>query len=246
MTPRKSTALTEEQISAKWELFGPPPVLSSENKEGYHKLRNAYVTYYRPTNDRHWAWIRELVDTQWEILRHLRYRTAAIERYQQMRMRVWRKKCKQIVEMNKNQLSKLYLPFGDSGHEGVLSLQAHIATLEATIQEVEQRKPDDVEHSGDLESAAKYAEKLDKWLKNGTARRNNLLKILEYFCRSGEQEAEIPAVDYHEVVQDEVKQIGATPILPLALAADMTKRDSVPGRAVSTNRPVNRLDEKGV
>jgi hypothetical protein len=73
------TKLTENEIAAWWAMFGPPPVLSSENSVGYDNLRNACVAYYRPTDARHRAWIRELVDTQWEILRHLRYRTAAIE-----------------------------------------------------------------------------------------------------------------------------------------------------------------------
>jgi adenylate kinase len=46
-----------------------------------------------------------------------------------------------------------------------VGLQNHIATLEATIKEIAQRKPDDSEHSEDLEIAARFAEKLDKWLR---------------------------------------------------------------------------------
>jgi hypothetical protein len=52
------TALTENEMAARWEMFGPPPVLSSENKEGYYNLGNGFVAYYRPTNDCQWAWIR--------------------------------------------------------------------------------------------------------------------------------------------------------------------------------------------
>src|SRR5262249_17466752 len=152
--------------------------------------RNACVTYYQPTNDRHWAWIRELVDTQWEILRHLRYRTAAIKRYEQMRISRWRKMVNQLLETKKQELSKLYSPFRDLGHEQVTGLQNGIAKLETLIRESAQRKPDDVEQSPDLEKAARFAEKLDKWLKNATARRNSLLKILEYYCRPIDRETE--------------------------------------------------------
>src|SRR4029077_6910763 len=157
MSNFEGTTLTENEMAARWEMFGPPPVLRSENKDGYNKLRSACVAYYQPTNDRHWAWIRELVDTQWEILRHLRYRTAAIKRYEQIRISRWRKNVNQIVEMRKNQLSKLHLPFGDLGHEQVVSLQNHIAMLEAKIEEIAQRKPDDSGHSEDLEIAARFA-----------------------------------------------------------------------------------------
>jgi len=93
--------------------------------------------------------------------------------------------------------------------------------LEAKIEEIVQRKPDDVEHSQDLEIAARFAEKLDKWLKNATARRNNLLKILEYYRRT-----EIPAARYNELKQDELKQITASPFVPAAsLSGHVTTED---------------------
>jgi hypothetical protein len=168
----------------------------------------------------------ELVDTQWEILRHLRHRTAAIKRYEQIRICGWRKKADQIVEMRKNQLSKLHLPFADLGHEQVVSLQNHIATLEAAIKENAQRKPDDVEQSQDLEKAARFAEKLDKWLKNATARRNNLLKILEFYCRPIDRGTEIPAARYNELKQDELKQITAPALGPAAsISGHVTTED---------------------
>src|SRR5438477_10851421 len=63
MSNFERTTLTENEMAARWEMFGPPPVLSSENKEGYYNLRNGCVAYYRPTDARHWSWIRELVDT---------------------------------------------------------------------------------------------------------------------------------------------------------------------------------------
>jgi hypothetical protein len=230
-------ALTKTEIDARWAMFGPPPILSSENKEGYYHLRNGCVAYYRPTDARHWSWIRELVDTQWEIFRHLRYRTAAIERCQRIRMRGWRKTADQILEMRKNQLSKLHLPFGDLGHEQVVSLQNHIATLEAKFEENAQRKPDDVEQSQDLEKAARFVEKLDKWLKNATARRNNLLKILEYYCRSIDRRIEIPAAHYHELKQDELKQITASPFVPApSLSGHVTTEDQPETVASATSR----------
>jgi hypothetical protein len=105
--------LTANEIAALGEMFGPPPVLSSENKEGYYKLRNAFVTYYRPTDARHWAWIRELVDTQWEILRHLRYRTTAIELSNQNWINERRKWIDKVLQEPRDEIRKL-LPHCDS------------------------------------------------------------------------------------------------------------------------------------
>jgi hypothetical protein len=107
MSPRAQKPLTQDQVTEPWALFGPPPVLSSENKEGYDNLRNAFVTYYRPTDARHWAWIRELVDTQWEILRHLRYRTTAIELANQNRIDERRKVIKKILQEPRDEIREL-------------------------------------------------------------------------------------------------------------------------------------------
>jgi len=130
MPSRNAKLLTEEEVEAMWALFGPPPVLSSEHKEAYYALRNDYVAYYRPANYRHLSWIRELVDTQWDIFRQLRYRTAAIERYHKIRMYVWRRKADQIVQKRKNELREL-LSYCHPAHEAVSSLQTGIPMLEA-------------------------------------------------------------------------------------------------------------------
>jgi hypothetical protein len=100
-------ALGKTEIAAQWEMFGPPPVLSSENKETYYKFRNACVAYYRPTDVRHWSLIRELVDTQWEILRHLRYRTTAIELANQNRIDERRKVIKKILQEPRDEIREL-------------------------------------------------------------------------------------------------------------------------------------------
>jgi hypothetical protein len=105
----------------------------------------------------------------------------------------------------------------------VLGLKNHLATLEAQIQEINKRKPDDGNHSLALEQAAKYVEKLDRWLKNANVRRINLLRILECFCRPVDQETDIPAASNSAVTQDEVKQIVAPPVvLPKSVIGDIT------------------------
>jgi hypothetical protein len=125
-----------------------------------------------------------------------------------------RKKINQIIQRKKNELSKFYLPLGDHGHETVVSLQNSIATLEAAIKDSAHRKPNDFDHSLALEKAARFAEKLDKWLKNSTARRNILLRILEHYCRPIDREIEIPAAHNNELKQDELKQITASSFIP--------------------------------
>jgi hypothetical protein len=217
--------LTDNEIAARWAMFGPPPVLSSENKEGYYKLRSAFVAYYRPTDARHWAWIRELVDTQWEILRHLRYRTTAIELSHQKWIDERRKWVDNALQEPRDEIRKLSAHCDNEiVRNRVASIKTYIANAEATFEKF--AKPDDVKHCLALQRDAKSGEKRDKSLKDATARRNNLLKILEYYCRPIDRETEIPAADYNALKQDEVKQITASPLVPAALVSgDLTTKD---------------------
>ena len=219
------TKVTKNEIAARWAMFGPSPVLSSENRDGYDNLRNACVAYYRPTDARHWAWVRELVDTQWEILRHWRYRTAAIEQSHKDWIRNRRKLIDQILQKPKDEIREL-LPHCDNEivRNRVASIKTYIADVEALVEKAGQ--PDDAKHSLALARAAKYVERLDKWLKNATARRNILLRILEYFCRPADQKAEIAEADYKEAKQEEVKKIAAPSVVPPDLViGDITTVD---------------------
>ena len=79
MSPHKPKPLTAEQIAASWALFGPPPLLNSENQQAYDAIRTEYLAYYRPRSALHVKLIREVVDNEWEIFRIFRHRTVGIE-----------------------------------------------------------------------------------------------------------------------------------------------------------------------
>jgi hypothetical protein len=96
----------------------------------------------------------------------------------------------------------------------VASIKTYIENVEALLEKFVQ--PNDENHSLALQRETKFGEKLDRWLKNATARRNSLLKILEYYRRPTDWEAEIPAAQYNELKQDDVKQITAALLVPAA------------------------------
>jgi hypothetical protein len=227
MSKLDRNALTENEIAARWDVFGPSPVLSSENKEGYNKLRNAFVRYFRPTDIRHWSWIRELVDTQWEIHRHLGNRTAMIEQYDPSCRESRPKKLIQRLQQGKDKVCELppKAREWDFLWDQVTRLQIQIATIERGLHELTQ--PNDSKDRLAYENAAKHIEKADKWLKNATARRNSLLKILEYYCRPIDRNIEIRAANYTELKQSEVKQIATSPACPRggSLITDLTTED---------------------
>jgi hypothetical protein len=70
-----------------------------------------------------------------------------------------------------------------------------------------------------LDEAAKFLEVLDKWLNTATARRNSVLKLLEYYCGPTNDRSEVTDAEYKEVEQDKVKQIAAPSLAPAELVA---------------------------
>ena|SRR5215510_6343431 len=62
------------------ELFGPPPVLSTENQKAYDDLTMHLLQVFRPHDLIELMYIRQLADITWEIVRYTRHKTLAIDR----------------------------------------------------------------------------------------------------------------------------------------------------------------------
>jgi len=210
MSPSMTKPLTQDQVTELWTLFGPPPILSTEDKEAYDSLRKGCVAYYRPTNTLHLTLIRELVDTEWEIFRLVRHRTRGIERRFRTRIDDWVSRLKSINAQREQEIKKLY----PSQTQRLSELETAVSNTEAKIEEIQKRQPDELDHNRALDEAAKFLEVLDKWLNTATARRNSVLKLLEYYCGPTDEGNEVTDVEYKEVEQNEVKEIPAPPLAP--------------------------------
>src|SRR5262249_57233033 len=54
------------------DIFGHPPVLSTENRQAYDALMTQLVLEWKPQNMIGWMFVRHMTDTSWEIFRHRR------------------------------------------------------------------------------------------------------------------------------------------------------------------------------
>ena len=54
------------------DLFGPPPVLSTENRQAYDALITQLVLEWKPRKITEKMYVRDTADTSWEIFRHRR------------------------------------------------------------------------------------------------------------------------------------------------------------------------------
>jgi hypothetical protein len=168
MSARKAITLTDDEVKEFWNLFGPPPILNPEDEEVYETIRKEYVAFYRPTSRRHISFIRELVDTEWEMFGLVKIRTKLLSR--------------NYYKQNKaSACNLLERPFWD------------IPAMDKGVD---------------------LLDRIDKWRNTGTVRRNNLLKMIEYYCPPSDDHTSIPEAETKKIDQTEPKQIAAPSIAP--------------------------------
>jgi hypothetical protein len=54
------------------EIFGHPPVLSTENRQAYDALMTQFALERKPRNFTEWIFVLDMTNTSWEIFRHRR------------------------------------------------------------------------------------------------------------------------------------------------------------------------------
>ena len=54
------------------DVFGHPPVLSTENRQAYDELMTQLTLEWKPRNITEWMFVRDITDISWEIFRHRR------------------------------------------------------------------------------------------------------------------------------------------------------------------------------
>lgn len=72
----------------------------------------------------------------------------------------------------------------------------------------------------EVDKGVDLLDRIDKWRNTATVRRNNLLKLLEYYCPASEDNPSIPEAEHKEVEQNQKKQIAAPPLAPTETAPD--------------------------
>jgi hypothetical protein len=152
--------MSEEQIAALLAMFGPAPVLSSEDKEGYAALLKGHIAFYRPAHPMAVFLIKQLADTQWEIFRFMRNRSVSIER----RFTSWRER--RVAELErKNEQRKQHLEklegdangYGIPNSEAIYRAKQTIKDTETTIKNLATRDASTDEENIDIEEAAAFS-----------------------------------------------------------------------------------------
>ena len=61
------------------QLFGPPPLLSTEDPDLYERTFAGFAQSLRPRDALEWMIVRDLTDEYWELQRHKNFKPLLIE-----------------------------------------------------------------------------------------------------------------------------------------------------------------------
>lgn len=201
------------------EMFGPPPVLGTENVKAYEMMLDQLMQCYEAQDFMEQLLIKHLADCTWEIKRYTRHKTLAIERkFRQLRELA----AKRAKALEQHQAARTDRPPESDGTPAteLARMYALEDIVEGTIAAVDAilLKPQaELGYNHALEAAITYHGELDRLLNDAVARRNNVLQQLDWY-RHGLGKRMRKASD--EIIDAEFKDAepnitaGAAPLAP--------------------------------
>jgi hypothetical protein len=164
-------------------LFGPPPVLSTENQKAYEDMLAQLIECHRPQDVMEQILIRQLVDSTWEIIRYARHKILVIDRRFRARLEFQAKRTRQLAQLKEAKAREL----AERNMEPATALNRFFDLDDAVLKSAHDidvvltKPPDELDHARALEGALDYYERLDKLLNIAIGRRNDALEQLEHY-----------------------------------------------------------------
>jgi hypothetical protein len=165
------------------ELSGPAPVLRTEDREVYEKIRADFMARFVPQDVLAWQLVNRLIDDAWLIKRYGRHQTVAVERWyhQGLEFQVQRAKLQNArkVALTSRLAEKVTQSPPEVAH--LVYLEDKVVELVSDCDEILQRTPTELQHNRALEKSIVFQEQLDKLVTSATKRFNETLELLENY-----------------------------------------------------------------
>jgi hypothetical protein len=208
----------EETLDATKALFGPPPVLSTEEPKQFDGLFERMIACLKPRDTVELILIRHFVYALWEIERLTRYATVSIERWyretlqlraQQEKLQKARKEDLAWKKAEKNSTKPADIA-------GLVALEDSFFEVLTDTDEIMERRATEFEHNRAFGQGIVFQERLDKLIASRIARRNDALQQLELYRAGLGQLAQKAANEILDAEFDEIKgrlEQSAAPLL---------------------------------
>jgi len=173
--------MSKEDIAQARELFGPAPILTSEEPKRFDKFYMQLATAIQPRDFTELLLIWHLTCDSWSLSRYTRHATVAIERRYQEHL-LFEAQRAQFEE--KRKLSRAGTTFANAVPRDI----AELANLEEKflftpdeVDEILLRKVSERDHNLGLQRSIVFQDQLDKLINSATRRRDDALNQLETY-----------------------------------------------------------------
>jgi hypothetical protein len=165
------------------ELFGPPPVLSTENAKGYDEIVARLMECLVPQDFLEQLLIKQYADYTWEKMRYARHKPWAVERKFHQIREFQAKRAKAAAQKREPQARDLSQ--GDckptNDFERMFELEDVVDSGVPDIDEILNRPPVELDHARALEATIVYQGQLDQLDNSAGAKQNDTLAQLERY-----------------------------------------------------------------
>jgi hypothetical protein len=175
----QSTVINRAELK---KLFGSPPVLSSESRGAYDATMARFMTCMKPNDFVEQILIKDLTDMTWELMRCERHKSMVIER-RNLRQRELKAERKKKAAQKKQALALQEEQIGTpaTALEQELALEWVVDSSIHEVDELLERKPEELDHAQALEDGIDYYERLDRLYSTTWARRNDILEQINLY-----------------------------------------------------------------
>jgi hypothetical protein len=198
-------------ITAAWlaeakALFGPPPVLSTEDEKQFTQIFDGVIECLKAADMVELINIRHYTYATWMVERCMRHATVAIDRYYRQALEFQVQQAKEQKARKERQVGykaeQISFNPSDIGH--LVTLEDTILESFSDIDELFERKDKELLHNRAFEKGILFQEQLDRLIASQTARQHAALRQLELY-RTGlgqkvrEATSQIIDAEYKEI-----------------------------------------------
>ena len=174
MTHDSQTSYTDSTVALLLQLFGPPPVLFSENIKSYELVLERLLETFAPRDFMEQLLIKELADHTWEAMRYGRHKTLVMERRFRDRLGFQEARRKLAAQGKNGETSNT-----QQNGKPATSPEDILDGLAEEIDAILLPPATELAHARALEVGMNYYERLDKSQSLALARRDNVLQQFE-------------------------------------------------------------------
>ena len=243
--------IAKAQLGELSLLFGPPPVLSTEDLKLYDQMWKKLTECLKPVDMMELLLIRRIHDETWLVCRYSRHKALVVDRRFRESLEFQLKRTKEQKARREALARELAEKTGRPISE-LARLEDLEDTIESSVADVDQileRTPTEFDHNRALEAGIVFIEQLDKLINSATARRNDALEQLELYQmglgeRLRQRSDEIIDAAGNEV-DDSTRQIESPPLVPGRESSAVSPDEGGTPGGVSADPEGNALTETG-